>query len=89
MDQVNNCAICNQINNAHLPNGSPPHSVPVFVLDDLKRASPPASLTAQVTRYWVAPSGNPFEYPTSVSAQVTAPEGQTLNYVDPGVPAAA
>jgi hypothetical protein len=79
VDQVNNCDVCNQITAAHFPNGFPPQGAPVPILDDLKPASPPAKLDSVGDSILIAPPGVGF--PTSTSAQVTAPVGQTLNYI--------
>jgi plastocyanin len=79
VDQVNNCDVCNQLSAAHFPNGFPPQGTPVVFLDDLKPGSLPAKLDSVGDSLLIAPPGVGF--PTSVSAQVTAPVGQTLNYI--------
>jgi hypothetical protein len=81
VDQVNNCAICNQFQAAHLPGGPPPQGTPVFILDDLKPASPPAKFDSTGDSLLIAPNPNPFGIPASASAQITAPAGHTLNYI--------
>ena len=79
IDQVNNCAICNQLSAAHFPNGFPPQGIPAVFLDDFKPAALPAKLDSVGDSLLVAPPG--LGFPTSVSAQITAPVGTTLNYI--------
>lgn len=77
--QVDNCGICNTIQAAHFPNGFPPQGVPVLFVDDFKAGVPPARFDSIGDSLIVAPPG--MGLPTSVSAQITAPAGTTLNYI--------
>lgn len=78
-DQVMNCAICNQVAAAHFPNGFGPQAQPVLFLDDFKPGTLPAKFDSVGDSLLVAPPG--IGAPTSVSAQITAPAGTTLNYI--------
>jgi len=79
VDQVNNCAICNDMIAAHFPNGVPPQGAPVLALDDLKPANPPARFDGPGDSIVIAPPG--VGAPTASSAQITAAAGQTLRYI--------
>ncbi len=77
--QIDNCSVCNQLMGVHFPNGFPPQGAPVLFVDDFKAGQPPARLDSVGDSILVAPPGQGF--PTTSSAQITAPVGSTLNYM--------
>jgi plastocyanin len=79
IEQVTNCAVCGKYIHAHAPNGPPPQGTIFPILHDFKPAQPPAKLESPGDSILIAPPG--FGFPTSGSAQITAPAGTTLHYL--------
>ncbi|MBV8718437.1 MAG: hypothetical protein JO020_34555 [Chloroflexi bacterium] len=79
VDQVNNCAICNQIQADHFPNGFPPQGQPVLFLDNFNAGNLPARFDSVGDSLLTPPPG--LGLPLSVSASITAPVGIELHYI--------
>ena len=84
VDQVNNCAICNQIVADHFPIGFRPQGQPVPFLDDCKPDNLPAKFDGLGDSLVVPPPGQGL--PLSVSSTITAPPGTELQYICAFIP---